>query len=56
MMMMTNKLCVVSNPLDLFCFTKLLTVWHKCSSSLVEAYKGTRRKHKMQFFPKTISA
>ena len=29
--------------LDLFCFTKLLTVWHKCV--LVEAYKGTRRKH-----------
>ena len=48
--------------LDLPCFTKLLTVWHK--------YKGTRRKHNMKFrqighttsqygqsfFPKTISA
>ena len=33
--------------LDLFCFTKLLTVWHKCPSkaSLFESYKGTRRKH-----------
>ena len=58
--------------LDLFCFTKLLTVWHKCPSkaSLSRAYKGTRRKHNMKFrqighttsqygqsfFPKTISA
>ena len=57
--------------LDLFCFTKLLTVWHKCTSkaslSSLEAYKGTRRKHNMKFrqighitsqsfFPKTISA
>ena len=50
--------------LDLFCFTKLLTVWHKCPS---KAYKGTRRKHSMKFrqighttsqsfFPKTIRA
>ena len=39
--------------LDLFCFTKLLTVWHKCTSKpegvLVEAYKGTRRKHNINF-------
>ena len=39
--------------LDLFCFTKLLTVWHKCTSKsegvLVEAYKGTRRKHNIKF-------
>ena len=42
--------------LDLYCFTKLLTVWHKCPS---KAYKGTRRKHNMKWtvvFPKTISA
>ena len=32
--------------LDLFCFTKLLTVWHKCPS---KAYKVTRRKHYMKF-------
>ena len=52
--------------LGLFCFTKLLTVWHKCPS---KAYEGTRRKHNMKFrhidhttsqygqsfFPKTIS-
>ena len=55
--------------LDLFCFTKLLTVWHKCPSK-VEAYKGIRGKHNMKFrqighttsrygqsfFPNTISA
>ena len=39
--------------LDLFCFTKLLTVWHKCTSKpdgvFVEAYKGTRRKHNIKF-------
>ena len=55
--------------LDLFCFTKLLTVMpFECV--LVEAYKGTRRKHNMKFrqighttsqygqsfFPKSISA
>ena len=35
----------------LFCFTKLLTVWHKCPSEgvLVEAYKGTRRKYNLKF-------
>ena len=32
--------------LDLFSFTKLLTVWHKCPS---KAYKGIRRKHNMKF-------
>ena len=58
--------------LDLYCFTILLTVWHKVpfEGVLVEAYKGTRRKHNMKFkqighttsqygqsfFPKTISA
>ena len=58
--------------LDLFCFTKLLTVWPQVpfEGVLVEAYKGTRRKHNMKFkqighttsqygqsfFPKTISA
>ena len=61
-----------SKETRLFCFTKLLTVWHKCpfEGILVEAYKGTRRKHNMKFrqighttsqygqsfFPKTISA
>ena len=36
--------------LDLYCFTKLLTVWHKWpfEGVLVEAYKGTRRKHNMK--------
>ena len=33
--------------LDLFCFTKLLTV--PFEGVLVEAYKGIRRKHKMKF-------
>ena len=58
--------------LDLFCFTKLLTVLHKCPSraSLSRRIRGTRRKHNMKFrqighttsqygqsfFPKTISA
>ena len=37
--------------LDLFCFTKLLTIWHKCPSkaSLSRCIKGTRRKHNMKF-------
>ena len=37
--------------LDLFCFTKLLTVWQQVpfEGVLVEAYKGTRRKHNMKF-------
>ena len=34
--------------LDLFCFTQLLTV--PFEGVLVEAYKGTRRKHKMKFW------
>ena len=36
--------------LDLFYFTKLLTVWHKCPSmASLSLYKGTRRKHNMKF-------
>ena len=55
--------------LDLFCFTKLLTVLAQVpfEGVLVEAYKGTRRKHSMKFRqighttsqsfpPKTINA
>ena len=57
--------------LDSFCFTKLLTVWQvPFEGVIVEAYKGTRRKHNMKFrqigyttsqygqsfFSKTISA
>ena len=51
--------------LDLFCFTKLLTVLAQVpfEGVLVEEYKGTRRKHNMKFrqygqlfFPKTMSA
>ena len=37
---------------NLFCFTKLLTVWHKCpleASLLRCVYKSTRRKHHMKF-------
>ena len=39
--------------LDLLCFTKLLTVWHRCplKAPIVEAYKATSRKHNMKFLP-----
>ena len=56
--------------LDLFCFTKLLTVWHKCPSKaslsrrirvLEENIKfrqigHTTSQYGQSFFPKTISA
>ena len=51
--------------LDLFCFTKLLTVWHKCPSKaslsrrirvLEENTTVLGSQYGQSFFPKTITA